>query len=156
MYRKHTPNASSDTKPSDRLYKCEWNSCKKDFKEIKHLHSHMRDHSGSQSDSFFQILLNDQAKALSQPSTSMRWHPLIIKWCLRTWSKSHSIYNEIRDSNFFKLPSGRTLNDYKNFNHPQSGWQEQNITAMKTSFQKTHIPQRGMVGGWFLTHQHGK
>ena len=37
----------------------------------------------------------------------MRWHPLIIKWCLRIYSKSHSLYADIRDSGFSKLPSGR-------------------------------------------------
>ena len=90
----HTPEIQDDIKPTDRIYKCSWKGCNKTFHKIKLLHSHVRDHCGSLSDSFFEVLLADQSKALSQPATSMKWHPLVIKWCLRTWNKSHSIHKK--------------------------------------------------------------
>ena len=38
----------------------------------------------------------DQAKALVTPARSMRWHPIVIKWCLKTWSHSHTLYENLR------------------------------------------------------------
>lgn len=90
-------------------------------------------------DQFFEILLKDQAKALSIPSRQMRWHPLIIKWCLRMYTKSHSLYEDMRESGFIRLPSGRTLNDYKNFCQPNSGWNTANLKAMKEQIEKLKL-----------------
>ena len=85
--------------------------------------SHLREHTESSSDQFFQIVLNDQSKALVLPKKQMRWHPLVIKWCLRMYAKSHSAYEDLRETGFLKLPSGRLLSDYKNFSFSRSGWQ---------------------------------
>ncbi|KXJ19976.1 hypothetical protein AC249_AIPGENE15268 [Exaiptasia diaphana] len=80
----------------------------------------------------------------------MRWHPLVIKWCLRLYSKSHSAYEDLRESGFLKLPSGRTLSDYKNFASPMSGWQTTRLQNMKESFQKSKIGKHGKLGGLFF------
>ena len=109
--------------------------CDKKFSKKKLLQNHILEHTGSTHDQVFEILLKDQAKALTMPSKQMRWHPLIIKWCLRMYTKSHSLYDDIRESGFIKLPSGRTLNDYKNFSSPKSGWNTENIKAMKTKLK---------------------
>ena len=42
----------------------------------------------------------------------MRWHPLIIKWCLFLQHQSSGAYETLRDSGLLKLPSQRTLRDY--------------------------------------------
>ena len=52
--------------------------------------------------------------------------------------------------NSIKLPSGRTLSDYKNFNKPESGWKSQNIQAMKEIFHKACLPNRALIGGLFF------
>ena len=45
--------------------------------------------------------------------SSMRWHPLIVKWALNlTKSKSSKAYEAMKDSGFINLPSERTLYDY--------------------------------------------
>ena len=122
--------SQSDIVPIDRVYSCKWKNCEKSFGKKKLLENHLRQHTGETSDSFMEILLNDQCRALSMPSRQMRWHPLVIKWCLRMWNKSHTIYNDMRSSGMLKLPSGRTLNDYKNFNKPSSGWNSDNLNRM--------------------------
>lgn len=84
------------------------------------------------------------------PSRQMRWHPLVLKWCLRIYSKSHSIYTDLRESGFLKLPSGRTLSDYKNFCSSKSGWQVSVLDAMRSNFAKQNISEVGKFGGLFF------
>ena len=50
------------------------------------------------------------------------------------YTKSHSLYDDVRESRFLRLPSGRTLNDYKNFCATKSGWNTENIKATKDKF----------------------
>ena len=103
--------------PIERKYSCLWGTCDKTFSKKKILEEHLREHTGSSRDQFFPVLLNDQAKALTVPKRQMRWHPLVIKWCLRMFSKSHAAYDDLRESGFLNLPSGRLLSDYKNLQH---------------------------------------
>ena len=63
--------------------------------------------------SFARIFWDAQQKAASVKNTkSMRWHPLMIRWCLYLRHLSSSAYETIRESNVIKLPSQRTLRDY--------------------------------------------
>ena len=140
----------SDKAPIKRHYKCEWLGCCKEFGKKKLLLNHLEEHIGSESDLFFLTLLKDQAKALIVPSRQMRWHPLIIKWCLRIYSKSHSLYADIRDSRFLKLSSGRTLSDYKNFSSSKSGWQMSVLDAMRNNFIEQGFSDVGKLGGLFF------
>ena len=85
IVKQHIPDTEVDKCPIDRSYVCKWKKCTKKFKSIKLLKNHIIEHSGDSADAFLTVLLKDQAKALTTPSRSMRWHPLVIKWCLRTW-----------------------------------------------------------------------
>ena len=62
----------------------------------------------------FQHLFWDQQKSALErkDSKSMRWHPLMIKWCLYLRHISGRAYEMLRDSGCVKLPSQRTLRDY--------------------------------------------
>lgn len=91
------------------------------------------------------LLLKDQAKALNMPSRQMRWHPLVLKWCLRLYSKSHSMYSELREAGFLLLPSGRTLSDYKNFCSSKSGWQLSVLEGMRTSYSQQKLSDVGRL-----------
>ena len=42
----------------------------------------------------------------------MRWHPLIIRWCLYLRHLSGRSYELLQESGVIKLPSQRTLRDY--------------------------------------------
>eukprot|EP00794_Sanderia_malayensis_P002922 gene2922-3375_t len=141
----HIPSLA-DIAPINKLYKCQWDKCDKSFPKKKLIERHMREHTGDTSDQFLEILLKDQAKAISMPSKQMRWHPLVIKWCLQLYNKSHSAYNDLRDSKVLKLPSGRTLTDYKNFNHPMSGWKGDQIEAMQSEFHKISRESKCRIG----------
>ena len=44
--------------------------------------------------------------------SSMKWHPLMIKWCLYLRYKSSGAYEALKESGCLKLPSQRTLRDY--------------------------------------------
>ena len=77
----------------------------------------------------------------------MRWHPLVIKWRLRIYIKSHGLYEDLRNSGGLKLPSGRTLCDYKKFCAPESGWNTENLRKMKTVFEKMNPPKYAKLGG---------
>ena len=77
----------------------------------------------------------------------MRWHPLVIKWCLRIYFKSHGLHKDLRNSGGLKLPSGRLLSDYKNFWAPKSGWNMANLEKMKTQFKQMKPPKRAKLGG---------
>ena len=135
-----------DVAPINKQYVCRWLGCDKTFSKKKQLESHIVGHTGSESDSFFLLLLKDQAKALNMPSRQMRWHPLVLKWCLRIYCKSHSTYSELRDSGFLRLPSGRTLSDYKNFCSSKSGWQTSVFQGMQSSCEQQKVPNVGKLG----------
>ena len=144
----HIETINTDIAPIERLYKCEWENCTKEFTKKKLLLNHLREHTGSSSDQFFQILLNDQSKALVLPKKQTRWHPLVIN--LRMYAKSHSAYEDLRETGFLRLPSGRLLSDYKNFSSARSGWQMTTLQAMKHNFEKTNIGKHGLLRGLFF------
>ena len=54
--------------------------------------------------------------------SGMRWHPLIIRWCLYIRSKSSKAYDGLRQ--FLNLPSQRTLYDYSHYTEHGTGFQE--------------------------------
>ena len=66
-------------------------------------------------DSFQKILWDQQKKASYSNSKAMRWHPLIIKWCLYLQHFSGSAYETLKTSGILKLPSQRTLRDYTHY-----------------------------------------
>jgi hypothetical protein len=107
----------------------------------------LREHTGRLNDDFLEVLLSDQAKASNTSSRQMRWNPLVIKWCLRIYIKSHGLYEDLRNSGGLKLPSGRLLSDYKNFDSPDSGWKTSHLQNMKTQFKKMKPPKHAKLGG---------
>ncbi|XP_019643730.1 PREDICTED: uncharacterized protein LOC109484810 [Branchiostoma belcheri] len=75
----------------------------------------------------------------------MRWHPLVIRWCLRHY-RSNSKYEALSKSGFLRLPSGRTLRDYKNFSTASSGWHISSLQRMRETFHVKKIKPHGNVG----------
>ena len=80
---------------------------------------------------FMELFWQQQKKLFSKSKTGARFHPTIIRYCLSLATKSPSCYNEIRNSGILKLPSLRTLRDYKNYIKPSTGFQLKVIEELK-------------------------
>lgn len=71
---------------------------------------------------FMSLFWQQQKKLQNSSSTGMRYHPMIIRYCLSLAAKSPSCYEEIRNSGILVLPSQRTLRDYRNYIRPTRGF----------------------------------
>ena len=98
--------------------------------------------------SFQWLLWNEQKKAASvKNGTGMRWHPLMIKWCVNLKLISSSAYNALRTSGFLKLPSERTLRDYSNVFESKVGFQDEVDKQLLDEVNaKSLPPSRKFVG----------
>ena len=63
-------------------------------------------------DSFKRIYWNQQMEAAKKHRNGMRWHPLMIRWCLYLRHLSSKAYDSLRETGCIHLPSQRTLCDY--------------------------------------------
>ena len=73
--------------------------------------------------SFARLFWEEQLKAATTNPKQVRWHPVIIKWCLSLKLMSTSAYHALRSSGFIKLPSERTLADYTHYFENKAGFQ---------------------------------
>ena len=73
----------------------------------------------------FECLFWKQQKEsmLLNNAKQMRWHPMLIKWCIHLRMLSSSCYNSLMSTGVLRLPSERTLRDYTNFIKAKSGFQ---------------------------------
>ena len=56
----------------------------------------------------------------------------------------------MQKSKALRLPSGRLLSDYRNFNAPESGWHEHTINTMFARFNSLKHHERGKLGALIL------
>ena len=75
---------------------------------------------------FMKFFWEEQQKYLKSSSTGIRYHPMIIRYCLSLTVKSLAVYDEIRydekkGTGFLILRSRRRLRDYKNYITPKRG-----------------------------------
>ena len=54
-------------------------------------------------------------------SKSMKWHPLMIRWCISIYLKSPGAYEQLRNFGFLKLPHKKILSKYANYTEPKCG-----------------------------------
>jgi ribosomal protein S15P/S13E len=59
---------------------------------------------------------------------------LIYIYCLANYC-SQSSYDQLSKSGFLKLPSGRLLQYYRQFNKQESSWNYENINQMNQNFE---------------------
>ena len=75
-------------------------------------------------DSFERLFWEEQKKARQlKSSKQMRWHPMLIKWCLKMKLMSSAAYSAFRSSGLLMLPSERTLRDYTHWMKAKPGFQ---------------------------------
>ena len=80
---------------------------------------------------FMQLFWQEQKKSLSVTANGIRYHPMIIRFCLSIAAKSPSAHDELRSSNILTLPSRRTLRDYRNAIRPKVGFNKEVIHELK-------------------------
>ena len=100
---------------------------------------------------FTKFFWEEQQKYLNVScKTSVRYHPVIIRYCLALQAKSAAAYNEIRydektRTGFVVLPSQRRIWNYKNYIHPKQGFNHQIIFELKNKIKDFIDIERYMV-----------
>ena len=96
---------------------------------------------------FARLLWDEQLKAATAKGPrQIRWHPMLIKWCLNLKLLSSSAYHALRTSGFLTLPSERTLTDYVHYFASRPGFQNEvhqqlieEVNLMKLSESKRYV-----------------
>ena len=74
--------------------------------------------------SFRRLYWEEQMKlATVKDARQVRWHPMMIKWCLNLKILSTAAYHAVRTSGCITLPSERTLRDYTHYFETKTGFQ---------------------------------
>ena len=91
--------------------------------------------------SFTRIFWEEQLKAASVGNMKqIRWHPVMIKFCLNLKLLSTSAYHSLRTSGFMKLPSERTLRDYTHHFVSKAGFQEEVDDQLLAEIKQLNLP----------------
>ncbi|KAL5471612.1 hypothetical protein EMCRGX_G029743 [Ephydatia muelleri] len=94
-------------------------------------------------DSFFNIFWQQQMQAAAKKDARMmRWHPLMIRWCLSLRHKSSGAYEALRDSGCLKLPSQRTLRDYTHYIEAKCGFSVEVDFMLQKAAKVESCPER--------------
>ena len=80
-----------------------------------------------------------QAARLSD-ARQMRWHPVMIRWCLNLKMLSSAAYHAMRTSDFISLPSERTLHDYTHYVQARPGFQNDIDADLKREAKLEELP----------------
>ena len=80
---------------------------------------------------FMKLFWKQQMETRKASSKNVRYHPMLIRYCLSLFTKSRSVYEELRSSGILVLPSSRTLQDYKNYINPKTGFSSQVLNHLK-------------------------
>ena len=94
---------------------------------------------------FMDLFWQQQKKLSTRSSTGVRYHPMIIRYCLSLARKSPACYEELRKRKILVLPSQRTLKDYRNCIRPKAGFQEEVIEELKDLTNSYFDVQRYIV-----------
>ena len=91
--------------------------------------------------SFSRLFWEEQKHAASvKDSRAMRWHPLIIRWCLNLKLISSAAYHATRSAGFIKLPSERTLRDYTHYFKSRAGFQLEVNQQLQKESKVSELP----------------
>ena len=91
---------------------------------------------------FMKLFWSEQQKYLSSTtSRNVRYHPMIIRYCLALASKSPAAYEQLRydessGTGVLVLPSRRRLQDYKNYITPQRGFNPLIVKELKNKVKE--------------------
>ena len=106
-----------------------------DFRSV--FSTHLSSTSSTQIPPFMKLFWEEQQKYVSANSKQgIRYHPMVIKYCLSIAAKSPGAYEELRlnekkGTGILVLPSKRTLRDYRNYIRPRRGFNDQVIADLQ-------------------------
>ena len=86
----------------------------------------------------------------------MRWHPLLIKWCIYLRHLSAKSYEMLRESGVVRLPSQRTLRDYTNCVKAIPGFSYEVDTQLLSAVNAKSCPAWHMFVVLLLDEMHVK
>ena len=76
--------------------------------------------------SFSRLFWEEQLRAAcAKDPRQVKWHPLMIRWCLNLKLLSSAAYHATQTTGFIRLPSERTLRDYTHYFKSQTGFQQE-------------------------------
>ncbi|XP_066910451.1 uncharacterized protein [Clytia hemisphaerica] len=94
-------------------------------------------------DSPIHLLWEQQKKQVSlENKRTMRWHPVMLRWCISIYLKSSGAYEHLRNSGFLVLPSKKTLDKYVNFTTHNTGFNPdvlENLLRLTENQQHLHV-----------------
>ena len=94
---------------------------------------------------FMKLFWQQQQELMKTDPTNVRYHPMLIRYCLSLAAKSNSTYQELRNSGILVLPSTRTLRDYRNFIKPQTSFSRQVIEDLINTTSSYFDVQRYVI-----------
>lgn len=100
---------------------------------------------GAKMTPFMNLFWQEQKTLFSKSNTGVRYHPMIIRFCLSLASKSPSCYEELRNSGVLVLPSQRRLRDYRNAIKPMAGFQAEVLEVLKAETDSYFDVQRYVI-----------
>lgn len=116
-------------------------------------------HSAFPPGSFQRIFWEQQKDCLSRSGNDMkgmRWHPLLIKWCINLRHLSAKSYEMLRESGVVRLPSQRTLRDYTNCVKAFPGFSYEVDTQLLSAVNAKSCPAWHMFVVLLLDEMHVK
>ena len=99
---------------------------------------------------FMKLFWEEQQKYLTTSPKGIRYHPLIIRYCLGLTAKSSDTYDEIRfdpkiNTGFVFLPTRRRLRDYKNYIRSQQSSNKDVIHELKNAVENFTSIERFVI-----------
>ena len=89
--------------------------------------------------------MQQQKQLFSSRSQGVRYHPMVIHFCLSLAAKSSSCYEELRNSGILVLPSQRTLRDNCNYIKPKVGFNHGVVEKLKKQISDCSNTRRYIV-----------
>lgn len=94
-----------------------------------------------------QRFLKNQHEILTSKKGAIRWDQDTIRTCLELWCRSPRAYENLKGSNLFNLPCGRTLQKYKNIAPQNAAINKEVFEWMFNTAKKVGLPDAGYHGG---------
>ncbi len=107
-----------------------------------------------QPDSFQHLFWKQQLEASQKDARAMRWHPLMVRWCLYLRHRSSGAYEALRESGCVKLPSQRTLRDYTYYTKAATGFSTEVDKMLKEAAQVSTCEPRELCTILALDEMH--